>query len=125
MNNSTHLENIDVIHMSRNRVYHKSSGGIVLYANDDPAIMALLQWKEKKGWTFPKGHIKTKETAKHAAQREVREELGIAYCPLPIKKLGVEHIVFKLPEDNRIHYKQTHIYVFLLDRFLEILFPLF
>jgi len=117
MRNQFHpKKNNDIVYATGNHVYHKSAGGIVLFMNNKSLFIALLRWKEKNGWTFPKGHVKTKETIKQAAQREVQEELGVINCPPPIKKLGVEHIIFKLPRDNRIHYKQTHIYLFLLDK---------
>lgn len=117
MNDPTYLnKKTDVINIVHNHVYHKSAGGIVLHVKGNSIVTALLQWKEKKGWTFPKGHIKTKETIKHAAQREVKEELGITHCPRPIKKLGTEHIIFTLPKDRRIHHKQTHIYIFILNK---------
>lgn len=106
----------DRIHTTRTGVYHASAGGIVVCANGEPPVMALLRWKEKNGWTYPKGHIKTRETAREAARREVCEELGITRCPLPTKKMGVEHSVFTLPNDERTHRKQTHLYLFLLDK---------
>jgi len=106
----------DAIHVTRDGVYHTSAGGIVVYTNDTSPVVALLQWKEKNRWTFPKGHVKTSETAQEAARREVCEELGIAHCPLPIKKIGTEHSVFTLPKDTRVHSKQTHLYLFVLNK---------
>ena len=65
MKNQFHpKKNNDIVYVTNNRVYHKSAGGIVLYINDKSPLTALLQWKEKNGWTFPKGHVKTKETIK-------------------------------------------------------------
>lgn len=53
-----------------------SAGGIVFRRTPHGAEIAFLLDPFNK-WTFAKGHIERGESAKHAAAREVQEEMGI------------------------------------------------
>ncbi|MBU4350916.1 NUDIX domain-containing protein [Candidatus Parcubacteria bacterium] len=63
----------------------KSAGGMVV--NPNGKIALVLPIGRKKGWFFPKGTVKPKETILNAAVREIKEETGIDDLKL-VKKLG-------------------------------------
>lgn len=67
------------------------AGAIVLH-HDNSARIALIYRAKEKDWSFPKGHIKKRETPFTACIREVKEETG----------LEIE-ILFQLPDNEYIH----------------------
>lgn len=108
---------LDQIEFVGNKVIHKSAGGFVFYEspNDHVLYVALLQ-KQDGRFFVPKGHLLKNETPENAAVREVKEELLLKDNLKIIVKLGVDSYIFKLPNDNRLHYKDVHLYVFLLEQ---------
>lgn len=58
-------------------VKEPTSGGVVWRRNRSGVIEILLIQDAKDRWTIPKGHIEEGETAKDAAEREIREETGL------------------------------------------------
>ncbi|OGL25946.1 hypothetical protein A3E49_01780 [Candidatus Saccharibacteria bacterium RIFCSPHIGHO2_12_FULL_49_19] len=63
----------------RQVVREPTAGGIVFrYAADNKTIEMLLIGDSKGRWTIPKGHIEEGETPRRAAEREIREETGLA-----------------------------------------------
>lgn len=59
-------------------VREPTAGGIIFRrGHKDKTIEILLIQDAKDRWTIPKGHIEEGETAKQAAEREVKEETGL------------------------------------------------
>ncbi|MEK7635739.1 MAG: glycosyltransferase [Patescibacteria group bacterium] len=108
---------LDQIEFVRDRVIHKSAGGFVFHESpyDHILYVALLQKQDRK-FFIPKGHLLKNEKPENAAIREVKEELLLKDNPKIIAKLGVDNYIFNLPNDNRLHYKDVHLYVFLLEQ---------
>jgi ADP-ribose pyrophosphatase YjhB (NUDIX family) len=60
-------------------VREPTAGGVIYRrANDKARTVEILLIQDSKGrWTIPKGHIEENETARAAAEREIREETGL------------------------------------------------
>ncbi len=60
-------------------VREPTAGGVVFRrSNGKPSDVEILLIADSKGrWTIPKGHIEEGETARQAAEREIREETGL------------------------------------------------
>ncbi len=60
-------------------VREPTAGGVIFrHANTGLSDVEILLIADSKGrWTIPKGHIEEGETARQAAQREIREETGL------------------------------------------------
>jgi len=108
---------LDQIEFVGNKVIHKSAGGFVFYESPDDHILyvALLQ-KQDGRFFIPKGHLLKNEKPENAAIREVEEELLLKDNLKIIAKLGVDSYIFNLPNDNRLHYKDVHLYIFVLEK---------
>ena len=61
-------------------VREPTAGGVIFRRNlkDPKEIEILLIQDAKNRWTIPKGHIEEGESARETAEREVREETGLA-----------------------------------------------
>lgn len=61
-------------------VREPTSGGIIFrHKPRRPEVIEILLIQDSKGrWTIPKGHIEEGESPRHAAEREIREETGLA-----------------------------------------------
>src|SRR5688572_31182381 len=60
-------------------VREPTAGGIVFRRSEaTKEIEILLIQDAKDRWTIPKGHIEEGETAKKTAEREIKEETGLA-----------------------------------------------
>src|SRR5438309_9629688 len=65
------------------RALERSAGGVVVCGDEMLAIVPTRRAADgSRGLALPKGHIDRGESALTAAQREVREETGVAAEPL-------------------------------------------
>jgi len=105
----------DKIEFQKDKVLHESAGGFVFYESpkDHVLYVALLQKPDGK-FFIPKGHLHNGEKPKETAIREVMEELCLNERPEIRTKIGIDNYDFTLPEDERIHHKNVHLYVFSL-----------
>ena len=62
-------------------VREPTAGGVIFrHSAKDPKIIEILLIQDsKQRWTIPKGHIEEGETARRAAEREIREETGLVH----------------------------------------------
>lgn len=61
-----------------NEVVREPTAGGIIYRNGEKGVEILLIQDSKGRWTIPKGHIEEGETARQTAEREIREEVGLA-----------------------------------------------
>lgn len=61
-----------------NEVVREPTAGGVVFRAAGNSVEVLLIRDSKGRWTIPKGHIEEGETPRQAAEREVREETGLA-----------------------------------------------
>ena len=82
---------------------YKSAGGILRHQTkfgDDR--YALVQGHRHQKWSFPKGHLQDNETPYTCALREITEETGITFLPLPITSLQIGfgyYYIFEVEEE--------------------------
>jgi len=87
----------------------KSAGGILRHRTkfgDDH--YALVQGHCHKKWSFPKGHLQDNETPYTCALREITEETGITFLPLPITSLQIGfgyYYIFEVEEEYPLQPK--------------------
>lgn len=103
----------DQIEFFEDKVIHQSAGGFVFYEEPKGHVLyvALLQSPDGKFY-IPKGHIIKNENPEETALREIKEELTLEKSPKLVTKMGVDSYIFTLPDDNRTHYKNVHVYIF-------------
>lgn len=89
-------------------VKEATAGGIVWRRNKKGSIEILLHKDPKERWTIPKGHIEAGETAREAAEREIREETGLQEMKV-MNWLG--KINFQYRRQNSLILMTTHIYL--------------
>jgi 8-oxo-dGTP pyrophosphatase MutT (NUDIX family)/glycosyltransferase involved in cell wall biosynthesis len=111
----------DQIGYSAEGIKHESAGGFVFFEDSrtHKLFVALLR-KPDGHWLIPKGHIRKSEEPQDAAIREVKEELSLKETPETISFLRIDNYSFTLDESDVTHYKNVHLYVFRLNRKLEI-----
>lgn len=65
--------------MSNEVKREKSCGGVVFFENNGKCevILICFNYKGKRLWALPKGHMQTNETEKETALREIKEEVGL------------------------------------------------
>lgn len=91
-------------------VREPTAGGIIYRLSQDnsgPVEILLIQ-DAKSRWTIPKGHIEDGESARQAAEREIREETGL-------RKMKVEDwlgkINFRYRRNNSLVLMTTEIFL--------------
>jgi 8-oxo-dGTP pyrophosphatase MutT (NUDIX family) len=85
-----------------------SAGGVVLRSVDGRAEVAVIKPAGRNVMALPKGHIEKGETSQQTAEREIREETGLAVeC---IKKLGDVKYVYRFK--GKTIFKCVSFYVF-------------
>ena len=87
--------------------FYKSAGGILRHQTMyGDYRYALVQGHRHKKWSFPKGHIQENETPYACALREITEETGIAFLPLPITSLQIGfgyYYIFEVEDEYELH----------------------
>src|SRR3990167_6967092 len=111
----------DQIEYSAEGIKHESAGGFVFFEDGrtHKLFVALLR-KLDGHWLIPKGHIRKSEEPQDAAVREIKEELTLKETPEIVSFLRTDSYAFTLDESDVTHYKNVHLYVFRLNRRLEI-----
>lgn len=91
-------------------VREPTAGGIVFRRskNDPKAIEILLIQDSRNRWTIPKGHIEEGEKSRQTAEREIREETGLAEMKV-LDWLG--KINFRYRRENRLVLMTTEIFL--------------
>lgn len=90
----------------------ESAGGVVLNARGQ----VLVVNQNHDSWSLPKGHLEPGETPQQAAEREIREETGVARLRL-VRPLGS----YERPRlargggDDPSELKTIHLFLFLAD----------
>lgn len=100
-----------------NRIFEKSSGGIVYRKNNNQIDILLLERKNMKGeidYVLPKGHMEKWETAKEAALREIAEETGLEHDKLEVikfmSKINYSFVAWHL-EGNPLIDKDVYLFL--------------
>lgn len=111
----------DKIEHSSEGIRHESAGGFVFFEDGrtHKLFVALLR-KPDGHYLIPKGHIRKGEEPQDAAIREVREEISLKEIPEIISFLRIDSYSFILNDSDVTHYKNVHLYVFRLNRKIEI-----
>lgn len=89
-------------------VREATAGGVVFRRNNKGIIEILLIQDAKDRWTIPKGHIEPGETAKEAAEREIKEETGLSKLSV-LNWLG--KINFRYRRQQSLVLMSTQIYL--------------
>lgn len=89
-------------------VREPTAGGVIFRHDAQKNVEILLIQDAKDRWTIPKGHIEEGETAKETAEREVREETGLAKVQV-LNWLGKIH--FRYRRANSLVLMTTEIFL--------------
>ncbi len=85
-----------------------SAGGVVVCKFRN-SWQVLVMKDMNDTWTFPKGLIEKNESPKHAAVREVAEEVGLHHLTFARKLSDIEYFYKK----NGLIHKSVHYYLFI------------
>ena len=99
--------------MSRAKARLETSAGGVVYRMDGDRPLFLLIRDSYRNWGFPKGHLETGERPESAAEREVREETGLAALTL---RGPIETIDWYFRFRGRLIHKVCHFFLMETDR---------
>lgn len=99
-----------------------SAGGVVVRANENDWLVALLKTEHKRGpvWVLPKGHVELQvgERIAEAARREVQEEAGLSDVSVK-NQLGVSRFSFQA--EGTLVRKTVHYFLMVTNQ--QILTP--
>ncbi len=110
----------DNIKIEGDIVYHESAGGFLFFNEEGKLYVALVK-KKDSGYFIPKGHVKHDEKPEEAAVREIKEELGISENFSLLSKVEIVNFEFKLPDDERLHKKKVHLFIFEIKNKVELI----
>ena len=84
-----------------------SAGGIIVNKNK------IVLVRQKRGYSFPKGHVEEGETLLDCAYREIHEEAGFAEDELElVRELGY----FTRPDGGSGNTKDIHLFLFTTEK---------
>lgn len=89
-------------------VREPTAGGVVYRRGEKNDVEILLIQDAKDRWTIPKGHIEDGETAKETAERETKEETGLAEVSV-MEWLGKIH--FRYRRANSLVLMTTEVFL--------------
>lgn len=81
---------------------HKVYGCIVI--SQDNKVL-LVKGRSSQKWSFPKGHMETRETSLQCALRELSEETGLRITgePITFKKYSAAgYFIYSVPSEYRL-----------------------
>lgn len=81
-------------------IYEESYGTIPLKKIKNKWFAFIIKNKSGNHWGFPKGHANISETAKHAAERELKEEANLKIVRYLYPEPIIEQYVFKKNADQ-------------------------
>ena len=106
-----------VIKIVMKRKYRKYVFMVAFLRRKNPQFLILHRIKNWKGWEFPKGGLKEKETELKCLKREIREEIGNKYEVIAKTR---HFIKYKFPKgflkDDHIFFGAKG-YVYLVELF--------
>jgi len=116
-----HFSKNDKIEYSAEGIKHESAGGFVFFEDGRTHKLFIALLRKPNGYyLIPKGHIRKGEEPQDAAIREVKEELSLKDTPETISFLRIDSYSFTLDDSDITHHKNVHLYVFQLNRRIEI-----
>lgn len=93
--------------------------GIIPFMRAENGVLFLLAHEKGKSgfWTLPKGHAEDGEDGEEAAQRELREEVGVAIDPKALIRGRTFHVsYFYTDEDGTLVRKLNTFYLGEMDK---------